>query len=161
MTPKSELAPFAPGEPLSQNLRPGGSAGGKRVSLVAQLPFHLLRLRTVRFAAVGVAATLTHGGTLGLLASALMTPPILANSAGVVAASCVSYFGHRIFTFRSRAPHVTALAKFMIQFAGTWILTSALAVCFIPSFGAWPVSVFIMVLMPCVNYLIYARWTFR
>ena len=161
MTEGSELAPFAPNRSASRTPKSSDIAEAEGVLSIALLPLNLFRLRTFRFAVVGMAATLTHGGSLGLLAGVMSAPPVLANSAAVVAASCVSYFGHRGITFRSQTPHATAFAKFIVQVAATWALTSAIAAYLIPVLGAWPVSVFIMILMPCVNYFVYARWTFR
>ena len=124
-------------------------------------PFELLRHRSARFALVGVAATLLHGGTLGLLSGPARLPPLAANTIALFAAAALSYLGHRSFTFRSSVGHAKSVAKFLAQLAGSWIVTSAIAVTLIPLVGGWPVSALIVVLVPCLNYLVYARWTFR
>ena len=121
----------------------------------------LLRHRSARFALVGVVATLVHGATLGLLAGPAHLSPVVANTAALFAAAAFSYFGHRSFTFRSTTRHAQSVAKFSAQFAGSWVVTSAIAITLIPRLGSWPVSLLIVVLVPCLNYLLYARWTFR
>ena len=124
-------------------------------------PFDILRHRSARFALVGVAATLLHGVTLGLLSGAGGLSPLAANTTALLVSAIMSYLGHRSFTFRSKARHTKSIAKFLAQLAGSWVVTSALAVVLIPLFGSWPVSALIVVLVPCLNYLVYARWTFR
>ena len=93
-----------------------------------------------------------------------MHPTALVNGkvpAALVAAAAFSYLGHRSFTFRSTTRHAKSVARFSAQFAGSWVVTSAIAVTLIPRLGSWPVSLLIVVLVPCLNYLLYARWTFR
>ena len=124
-------------------------------------PYDLLRHRSARFALVGVAATVMHGGTLGLLSGPAQVPPLAANTLALFASAMLSYLGHRSFTFRSTTMHAKSLMKFLAQLAGSWLVTSAIAVALIPVIGGWPVSAVIVVLVPCLNYLVYARWTFR
>ncbi len=121
----------------------------------------MLRHRSLRFALVGVAATVTHGGTLGLLSGLARLSPLVANTAALLTAAALSYLGHRSFTFRSSTAHVKSLAKFAAQLAGSWVVTSVIAVTLIPLVGSWPTSALIVVLVPCLNYVLYARWTFR
>ena len=134
-------------------------AGGS-TSLLRR-PCDLLRHRSARFALVGVAATVMHGGTLGLLSGPAQLSPLAANTAALLASALFSYLGHRSFTFRSTTTHSKSLVRFLAQLAGSWVVTSAIAVALIPVFGGWPVSALIVVLVPCLNYLVYARWTFR
>ncbi|MCW1915170.1 GtrA family protein [Luteolibacter sp. GHJ8] len=58
-----------------------------------------LLLQSMRFACVGVAATLVHLGTVAVLVPAGL-PPARANIAAFLLAFQASYFGHRIWTFR-------------------------------------------------------------
>ncbi len=134
-------------------------AGGS-TSLLRR-PHDLLRHRSARFALVGIAATVMHGGTLGLLSGPARLPALSANTLALLASALFSYLGHRSFTFRSTVTHAKSLVKFLGQLAGSWIVTSAIAVALIPVLGPWPVSALIVVLVPCLNYLVYARWTFR
>ena len=144
---------------------PGRSAFGpgtdRYPAAALRRAFALMRHRSARFALVGVVATLVHGATLGFLAGPACVAPLVANTAALFAAAAVSYLGHRSFTFRSKARHVKSIAKFSAQFAGSWVVTSAIAVTLIPLFGSWSVSIIIVLLVPCLNYLLYARWTFR
>ena len=133
---------------------------GRPASMVRR-PFDVLRYRTARFALIGVAATIAHGATLGFLSGTAGLSPLFANTAALLTAAALSYGGHRSFTFRSSTAHVKSLVKFVAQLGGAWVLTSAIAVTLIPLIGTWPTSALIVVLVPCFNYYLYARWTFR
>lgn len=133
---------------------------GGRVSTLWRC-FDVLRHRSARFALVGVAATLLHGLTLGLLSGPSHLSPLAANTIALLVSAVVSYLGHRSFTFRSTARHAKSATKFLAQLAGSWLVTTTIAISLIPHFGGWPVSALIVILVPCLNYLVYARWTFR
>ena len=132
-----------------------------RPALMVQRPLNVLRHRSARFALVGVAATVAHGATLGVLSGSAQFSPLVANTAALLTAAALSYVGHRSFTFRSNIAHAKSLVKFVAQLAGSWVVTSAIAVTLIPLIGSWPTSALIVVLVPCLNYFLYARWTFR
>ncbi len=68
----------------------------------------------VRFAGIGVFATLVHGLTLNLLVLGVGLHPTLANVGAFLVAFSISYFGHYYFSFRSRQDHVAAAPKFFI-----------------------------------------------
>lgn len=88
-------------------------------------------------------------------------PAFWANASGFVLASSLSYAGHRTVTFRCRTRHGIVLGRFAAQSAASWLVTTACAVALMPALGAWPTSAIIMVLVPMLNFLVYARWTFR
>lgn len=137
----------------------GANLAGYPVALL--WPLNLLRHRSARFALVGVAATLAHGATLGLLSGSGRLSPLASNTIALFVAAVLSYLGHRSFTFRATANHTKSMGKFLMQLSGSWIVTSGIAIVLIPIVGAWPVSALIVVLVPCLNYVVYARWTFR
>lgn len=124
-------------------------------------PCRLLRNRSARFALVGMAATLIHGIVLGTLSGPGRIAPAIANTLALFAAAILSYLGHRSFTFRAAGNHAKSVVRFVTQLAGSWLVTSAIAITLIPVLGSWPVSALIVVLVPCLNFLVYARWTFR
>ena len=110
---------------------------------------------------VGIIATVLHGACLGVLSGPAHLSPLVANTAALFSAALFSYVGHRSFTFRSTTNHSKSIGKFSAQLLGSWLITSLIAVTLIPMLGSWPVSALIVVLVPCLNYLVYARWTFR
>lgn len=67
----------------------------------------------VRFAVVGVAATLVYLA-LSLVLLAWGAAPRLANVGAFAGGTAASYFGHYLFTYRSRAKHRIVGSRFAI-----------------------------------------------
>ena len=120
-----------------------------------------LCINTIRFLAVGVAATLAHGVTFFLLTAEAKIQPILSNACAALLAILISYFGHRIVTFRSTIPHVSAAPKFILQAALSWLISTLLVIVLVPIVGAWAVSIIIIMVLPLLSYIAYERWTFN
>ena len=120
-----------------------------------------LDTRPVRFLAVGVAATLTHGGTFLLLTAVAHVEPFYANLCAALLAALVSYFGHKVVTFRSDLPHAVSAPKFIVQGVVSWLVTSLLVTVLVPLLGVWLVTFIVMAVIPVMNYFVYQRWTFR
>ena len=70
-------------------------------------------LPLVRYAAVGVAATLAHWALLALLVETQGTPAWLGSGLGAVLGAQVAFFGNRRFTFRHAGPWQPAWWRFM------------------------------------------------
>lgn len=68
--------------------------------------------RVLRYALIGVCATLVHAAILWLLVTFADLRPSFATIVGFLAAFNVSYFGHYHFTFHSTEPHHRALPRF-------------------------------------------------
>lgn len=68
--------------------------------------------RVLRYALIGVCATLVHAAILWLLVTFADLRPSFATIVGFLAAFSVSYFGHYHFTFHSTEPHRRALPRF-------------------------------------------------
>tara|TARA_R110002110_G_scaffold135312_2_gene319290 strand:+ start:4594 stop:5010 length:417 start_codon:yes stop_codon:yes gene_type:complete len=87
-----------------------------------------LVFQALRFGLVGVAATLTHY-IVALGISALHVPILWANAVGFVVAFCISFFGHRHYTFANR--NIRAGASFrrfaMIAIGGFFLSEGLLA----------------------------------
>lgn len=71
--------------------------------------------RWLRFAAIGLTATLVHGGVLAALVEGADIAAIWATLCGFSIAFIVSYLGHYYITFQSRQPHRRALPGFALS----------------------------------------------
>jgi putative flippase GtrA len=70
-----------------------------------------------RFAAVGIAATLTHVLIVTVLIDGLdFRIAGIANGFGALAGSLVSYCGNYFWTFRSSGPHLRSLIRFVAAY---------------------------------------------
>ena len=70
-------------------------------------------IRLVRYALIGVCATLVHAAILWLLVTYAELRPSIATILGFLTAFSVSYLGHYHFTFQSTEPHGRALPRFL------------------------------------------------
>jgi len=66
-----------------------------------------------RYAAVGAVGTLVHYAVLVALVQPRAADPVVASTIGFGGGAVVNYLLNYYLTFRSRAPHREALAKFM------------------------------------------------
>jgi putative flippase GtrA len=118
--------------------------------------------RAFRFGLIGAAATLTYlavslggGEFLGLA-------PLLASSIGVIASFCVSYAGHRAFSFRVAPEHRIYLPRFLaaagviyvVQLAVMAAVTDLLRLPYQTGVAA------IVAVIPLVTFLINRLWVF-
>jgi putative flippase GtrA len=122
-------------------------------------------LRTgVRFAAIGIIATLIYCGVSLLLSSRLVGLPIGWSSlAGFIVSLIVSYIGHVNFTFQvDNRLHGRFGPRFLIVAVGLAIACSLLAQLIVGKLGVAEVYVaaFIAVLYPCASFLLHSAWSF-
>lgn len=81
----------------------------------------------LRYALVGVAATIGHYGTLILLVESHAVDPVAASLAGFVVGGIVSYFLNRRFTFHaSERSHAAAAPRFALIAGVAFGLTGVL-----------------------------------
>ncbi|GIF10466.1 GtrA family protein [Actinoplanes teichomyceticus] len=118
--------------------------------------------RLVRYAVSGGASALTHVG-VGLAGLRLLhLGPVTASTTGFTASVVVSYLLQRAWVFRCAAGHVVAGPRFLAVTAAAavvntvvlWLGAGVLA-------APYPVAqAFALALIPLVNYVLNARWTF-
>ncbi len=72
-----------------------------------------LAIQAAVFGAVGLAASLTHFLVASALFSLAAIPIFFANVVGFSIAFLVSYMGHYHLSFRSTAPAISALSRFL------------------------------------------------
>lgn len=122
-----------------------------------------LLTQIARFATVGVAATLTHVGVLGLAHWALGAGPQLANVFGFLVASSVTYWGNQRWTFEGRASHSDAASRFVLlaaaslgaSSAATWIATDVMG------WGVAGAMALVVTTVPALSFVLSRVWVFR
>lgn len=84
------------------------------------LPGSLARpARLVRWGVVGAAATLSYASLTWLLATQVGLTATVSSVCSYALSAFISYFGHRLLTFRSTRPHREALSPFIgVSLAG-------------------------------------------
>jgi putative flippase GtrA len=119
------------------------------------------RQRLVRFAFVGVGATLIHFFVAVALVSGLRVTPALANPAGVVVATLFSYFVNTRWSFEARLGMKT-LFRFVIVSTLIALVASAMS----GLFGALQLDyrfgiLATVLVIPPVTFFMHHRWTYR
>lgn len=114
------------------------------------------------FFVVGATAAAVHQLVVVALTEAGWLAPAWANLPGFAIAWCVSYLGHRRFTFESSRPHIEAAPRFLavalLAFAVNQLLFMAL-LRFTPLHYA--VALFLtLITVAAGTYLMSKRWAF-
>jgi putative flippase GtrA len=78
----------------------------------------------ILFSAVGAVGTAAHFILLILLVQLLAVPPVPASMAGFVCGALVNYTLNYRITFRSSAPHISALPRFLAVAAAGFCLNT-------------------------------------
>jgi putative flippase GtrA len=122
-----------------------------------------LSIRLAFFVVVGTAAAAVHFSVVVLLVSAFGWQPLVANVAGWLLAFVVSFAGHRLLTFRSRAaPPLRAMGRFFaVSAIGFGANELAYAAMLRLSALRYDVLLAIVLLLVAVmTYLLSSRWAF-
>jgi len=123
----------------------------------------MLRHQAVRFAVVGVVATLTHLGILTAGVEWWGWSPLPASTLGFLAAVADSYWLNRVWTFDSNQPHRETLWRFfVVALFGLGLNTGMmmLLVQYLHWWYLWGQLATLMV-VPLSNYLLNRHWTFK
>ncbi len=126
------------------------------------MPSRETGLRVLRFAMIGLAATLLYAVLAITFEAAFRLGPVPASVLAYGCSAAFSYFGHKFITFLSAGEHrkeaprfiATALAGFGLATAAPAILTHWLG---LPS---WVAIAFTCLVIPLVNLLVLDRWVF-
>lgn len=79
------------------------------------------------FGVVGVSALLVHFSIVAWILVPLGVQPLLANIGGFLVAFGVSYWGHRVKTFKAQhVPHTKALPRFFLVACLSFVVNEAL-----------------------------------
>lgn len=119
-------------------------------------------LRIVRFALVGVAATITHLGTTVLLIEGLALNPVAASTLGVCVSFWISYYGHQTFSFAVERDHRGYLIRFLVSSVLAFALNLSIvgANTYLLHFP-YPLALAVLaVVIPGTSYLLNRFWVF-
>jgi putative flippase GtrA len=119
--------------------------------------------QAVRFAAVGVAATVTHLLTVVALMEGLgLDVASLANGIAVLAGSAVSYCGNYFWAFRSGGRHVDRLPRFAAVYGAAFAF-NALVMLVAADLAGIPYLIPLMMVVvatPVLTFLLNRFWVF-
>ncbi|MET3578747.1 putative flippase GtrA [Mesorhizobium robiniae] len=120
--------------------------------------------RLLKFASVGLAATILYALCAGLFASAgsRYLSPALASVAAYAIAAIFSYLGHKFFTFMSAGSHQFEAPRFAVLTGFGLAAAYLLPMVLVGQFGL-PVAIPILltcILIPVVNFVVLDRWIF-
>ncbi len=113
------------------------------------------------FGVVGVFATLCYAGVMSVTISGLSWQPLVGNALAYLLATLVSYFGHKLLTFRSRVAHHRALPKFLAQ-AGIGYLYANICMHGV-AILQWPYWIGVAVVttsLPVFNFIVFNNVVF-
>ncbi|CCV09984.1 membrane hypothetical protein [Mesorhizobium sp. STM 4661] len=120
--------------------------------------------RVLKFASVGLAATVVYALCASLFASAgsRYLSPATASLAAYAVAAIFSYLGHKFFTFMSAGSHRFEVPRFAVLTGCGLAVAYLLPALLVGQFGL-PISVPILltcILIPVVNFVVLERWIF-
>lgn len=114
----------------------------------------------IRFGLVGVGATLLYGILTTLLIYSNIAPLVASTIAYCICAT-YGYMGHRIFSFKSKAPRTPEIYKFAIMNIGSLILATIVMSVASGVFNAPIIGTFIvMTMIPISNFFIAKLYVF-
>ena len=118
-------------------------------------------MQVLRFAGIGICATLVHVTVALAVGTALNLSPMSANLAGFTLAFVVSYLGHIKFTFRVATPNTSHLRRFLVLSALSLVLSSAITA-IATAQGATLTQAMICVglIVPAVSFIGARFWAF-
>lgn len=117
--------------------------------------------QVLRFAVVGIGATLLYA-FLALQLTSGGGDPAIASATAYALAAIFSYTGHKFFTFVSGGAHRIEIPRFVIVTLSGLALSYLLPTLVVGVLG-WPVSftvALICVVVPFVNYFVLRLWVF-
>lgn len=119
------------------------------------------RVQSLRFAGVGVVATLTHVLVALAASSVLELAPLAANLAGYSVAVMVSFWGHLRVTFKVHDPHVQHLLKFILLATMSLAISSLVtSICTSTGHGIGVAMAAVAVIVPGASFLAARLWVF-
>lgn len=114
-----------------------------------------------RFGIVGVAATMVYF-VIGFALERMGVLVLFGNAIAYVLGFIVSYFGHKLWSFRSSARHATSLPRFIIVwFAGLALNTLIIWSCMRLGLAYMIAMGVAIVLVPVFTYCMQKLWVFH
>jgi putative flippase GtrA len=126
---------------------------------------HLQReiLRLFRFGLTGVVATTVYATVALLAIEAFGAAPVAGSVLGYATATGVSFYGHSLFSFQVRLDHGTALRRFLVLSAASFVLSTGLMwlIADIMDFSPRIAVAVIVIVIPINTYICSRFWVFR
>lgn len=117
--------------------------------------------QVLRFAWIGLAATIAHVSVAAIAIALLSVSVALANALAVLSASLLSYFGHALWTFKA-PPTAGSLLRFVAVTAAAAALAALLAALVAKVGASWWTGIAVTaVVVPVFSYCPHRSWTFR
>lgn len=119
----------------------------------------------MRFALIGVVATLIHALCALALVFYLAVPVIVSHAAGFVIALSVSFFGHYYYSFRSSESLMSCMARFLLVALSAYGLNALLLLLLLeelPNHIGDLIKLLISIaVFPLISYVLGKFWVFR
>lgn len=116
------------------------------------------------FGVVGISALLVHFASVAWVLVPLGLAPLLANLLGFLLAFQVSYWGHRVQTFRATGvPHRQALPRFFAVACLSFAVNEGLYALLLQhtALGYRPALLLVLVLVAGMTFVLGKLWAFR
>ncbi|RUM74328.1 MAG: GtrA family protein [Sulfurovum sp.] len=120
---------------------------------------HLFSLKLVRYGIVGGISTLIHIGVAALYIYAVNDSLMQSNIVGFLVAYVFSYVMQSLHVFGHAISWSKAFRYFLVQFGS--LLTSVFISDMLGSYNAYVKTLFVVILMPLVTFVIHKFWTFK
>jgi putative flippase GtrA len=136
---------------------------GIRSAAIRPLAAHRIGVQGMRFAVVGVAATLTHAAVVIILMDGIAFPwASVANTLAVVAGSTVSYLGNHWWTFQARSWCPRRVVRFAVAYAAVFafggiVMLLASDIAGVPYL--LPLAA-VLLISPVLTFLLNRYWVF-
>lgn len=119
----------------------------------------LLNLKIVRYGIVGGFSTLIHIGVAALYIYYINHSLMQSNIAGFLFAYIFSYIMQSLHVFGHAISWIKALKYFIVQFGS--LLASILISEMIGDYNSYIKTIFVVILMPLVTFVVHKLWTFK
>lgn len=116
-----------------------------------------------KFGIIGISAAIVNFVAVILLVHAGLLSPLVANIIAFLIAFQVSFFGHKLWTFRHAGKHVSTMSKFFIVAIAGFFLTESLFAFFLKAEHLYyPLAlVLTLVIVPPITFTFSKAWAFR
>ena len=119
----------------------------------------LFSFKIMRYAIVGGISTLIHIGVASLYIYSINNSVFQSNIVGFLVAYVFSYLMQSIHVFEHQISWHKALRYFIVQFGS--LLTSIMLSGFLTEYNSYIRTLFVVILMPLVTFVIHKIWTFK
>lgn len=137
------------------------------IRLIKNTVYDLYQINIIKelskFGIIGCSAAVVNFIAVILLVKAGLLSPLAANIIAFLIAFQVSFFGHKLWTFRHQGKHAATMTKFFIVAVLSFFLNEALFAGFLKyAHLYYPLALFItLMLVPPITFAFSKAWAFR